>query len=196
MALLRINNGALTINDSGNWDDSQVPPSTQRTGTVAPTLTTGFRGDANFQQLHFVSSQADETQFSVQLPHSRKKSSAIYPHVHFCPAVNIADGTYNVQFILEYYAANINAQFPASPQTYTMTKNFTVSSNNHIWMHFLAGNVTPITNTFGISSILVCRLYRDNTVANNYGQPVSLLGFDIHYYVDSLGSDDVISKSF
>lgn len=186
----------FNISTGVNYEDTQVPPTTQRTGTVAPTLTTGFRGNASFQQVQFISSQADEVQFIIQMPHAWRTGSMVYPHVHFAPAVNIADGSYNVQFKLEYYWADINDQFAADAASYTMAKAFTVSSNNHIWKHFMAVGSAGLTVDAGISSIIVCRLYRDNTVDNNYGQPVAMLGFDIHYDVDSLGSDAERSKSF
>lgn len=183
--------------DNNCWDDTMVSPTTQRTGTVAPTLETGFRGNANFQMISFISSQADETQFVVQFPHGIKldNTKKIYPHVHFAPEENIVDGTYNVQFILEYYWTNINAQFGSGASSYTMTKNFTVVSNDHIWMHWMASNSTGIAQTGNISSIMVCRLYRDNAVANNYTGKVAILGFDIHYLKDGLGSLQITSKT-
>lgn len=178
------------------WNDSMVSPTTQRLGVIAPTLETGFRRDANFQMLSFVSTQDDEVQFTVQMPHTWKTGTTIYPHVHFTPEANIADGTYNVQFILEYYWISIGSQFPASPSTYTMTKQFTVSSNNHVWVHMMAVGTGADGTGKGISSILQCRLYRDNSVGSNYSDKVAMLGFDIHYEIDGFGSDAQLSKSF
>jgi len=179
---------------SYKWDDSQVPATTQRTGVVAPTLATGFRGNAGFQMLTMVNNQADEVQFTVQLNHEIALNSLIRPHIHYSPTVNVADGSYAVKFILEYYWADINAQFPAGPATYEMTDTFTVASNNHIWKHLIASNVTDITMDKAVSSILVCRLYRDNTISNNYPQPVAMLSFDIHYQKDSYGSETERTK--
>nr|DAR57089.1 MAG TPA: hypothetical protein [Caudoviricetes sp.] len=186
----------VSVSTGVNYEDTQVPTTTQRTGTVAPTLTTGFRGNASFQQLLFVNTQADEVQFTVQMPHAWRTGSTVYPHVHFCPAVNIADGSYAVKFILEYYWANINVQYGADAGSFAMTKTFTVASNDHIWKHMLATNSAGLTVSAGISSIIVCRLYRDNTVGSNYGQSVAMLGFDIHFDKDSIGSDEESSKSF
>lgn len=195
MGLIKFNENALIVPLTA-WDDSQVPSTTVRTGVVAPTLATGFRGNAAFQMLNFVNSQADEVQFTVQLPHSRKISSDMYPHVHFVPSSTASNGTYNVKFILEYYAANIGSQFPSEVASYEMTYQFTVATNNHIWKHLMAANETALSNTFGISSILFCRLYRDNTVTSNFPGNVALAGFDIHIQIDSPGSDQPSSKSF
>lgn len=177
--------------DSGLWDDSQVSPTSARLGVVAPTVETGFRGDANFQAENFLDSQADEVQFLLQLPHTWKEGDAIHPHVHFSPWTT---GTGNVQFILEYYQANVNEQFPASPSTHTMIYN--VASNKQ-WYHLIADNATDTGITMTgktVSNILYCRLYRDNTVASNLAARVTLLGVDYHYVKDSLGSRSEYKK--
>lgn len=176
------------------WNDTMVAPTTVRSGVIAPTLATGFRGNADFQMLNFVNNQADEVQFVVQLPHNMAYNSEISPHCYIVPTVNVANGAYAVRFALDYFWANINEQFPASPTPYLMTSNFTVDNNDHIWKHLIVGNPTNITMDKTLSSILVCRLYRDNTVANNYPHPVALLGFDIHYQIDSLGSEQEYVK--
>jgi len=48
-----------------------------------------------------------------------------------------------------------------------------------------------------ISSILNCKLYRKATDAGAdlYGQPASVLGFDIHYQIDGFGSDKELTKA-
>lgn len=179
------------------WNDTMVAPTTVRSGVIAPTLATGFRGNADFQMLNFVNTQADEVQFVVQLPHNMAYNSLLSPHVHFVPTANVADGNYGVEFGLQYFWANINEQFPASPTDYTMRRDFTVASNNHIWRHMIAGNETDITMDKTLSSILVCRLYRNNYgggVYANYPHPVALLGFDIHYQIDGLGSEQEFTK--
>lgn len=180
-----------------SYDDTMVAPTTSRVGTVAPTLATGFRGDANFQMLNFVHTQADEVQFTIQMPHCWKVGTTIYPHVHFCLAGTVADSTYAVQFIMEYYWANINDQFPASPSNLTMTKSgIVVASDDKNWYHYMATNNTGITNVSGeISSILIVRLYRDNTVAANYPAAITYLGFDMHHLIDGFGSDSESSKT-
>lgn len=169
--------------DSGLYDDSQSPSTAVRNGVEAPTSEIGFRGNNNFQALNFVNNQADEVQFTVQLPHSWEQGDTIFPHVHFSPW---GTGTGNVQFILEYYISNVNGQFPASPATYTMTKN--IASNNQ-WYHLIANNATGVTMSgITVSSVLYCRLYRDNTVASNFADKVTFLSFDYHYQKNSLGS--------
>ena len=45
-------------------------------------------------------------------------------------------------------------------------------------------NADMATNSIGVSSMLICSLTRDNTVANNYADDVYLFEFDFHYQVD------------
>ena len=179
-------NGTPTFHGSAKgYEDSQVPPITTRVGAVAPTTDNDFRGDGNYKSVNFVHTQADEVQFQIQLPHSYD-GRFLYPHVHFSTYTALGAGTYAAQFILEYYVAPINDQFPATPATYTMTKTWTAEKR---YYHFIAAGTAPLDATlWGLSTILYCRLYRDNGVANNFGGKVTLLGFDIHYVIDSIGS--------
>ena len=101
-------------------------------------------------------------------------------------------GAQAVKFILEYYWANPDGQFPASPGTYPMTYTW---SGDKQWYHCIADGSGGIALTDGsLSAILKCRLYRDNTVTNNLAAAVTFLYFDIHYEVDAFGSSQEYIK--
>jgi hypothetical protein len=171
--------------DATAFEDLRIDGLQTRTGVVAPTDETGFRGDVNFYARNFVHSQADEVQFSVQMPHGWNEGSPIFPHVHFAPWISNT-GDKAAQFILEYYWANVDGTFPASPSNYTMTKTW---NGDKQWAHMIALNASGLsTSGKTLSSILKCRLYRDNTVTDNLQGKVTFLYFDIHYEADSLGS--------
>jgi hypothetical protein len=182
--------GTLQLAGSATaFDDLRVEGATARTGAVAPNDTNGFRGDNNHQVRYLIDSQADEVQFYVQFMHGLKIGAACYPHVHFSPSTT---GTGTAQFILEYYWANVGAQFPASPGTYTMTKTW---ATNQQWYHLIATGAAPLTLTdVNISAIIKCRLYRDNTVGGNYAASLALLYFDIHVEIDAFGSAEEYAK--
>lgn len=184
--------GTLRVYGTGTaFDDLLTAQTATRTGVVAPTSGTGFRGDSNFYHTTLINTQADEVQFEVQFPHRCREGSPIYPHVHFAPTAS-STGAQAARFVLEFYAANVDAQFPASPAQYIMTKTW---STNQQYYHLIASNATPLTvSGWTLSSILKCRLYRDNTVSNNYANPVTLLYFDIHVEVDALGSATEYNK--
>lgn len=172
-----------------SYDDLLRDAVSTRVGTVSPTTGTGWRGDANFIHTTFVHTQADEVQFSVQLPHRGKADSILYPHVHFSPTTT---GTGTVQFIMEYYPANVNGQFPATPETVTMTKTWAV---NQQWYHLIAPTASGMDiGSWSLSNVWMCRLYRDNTVTGNYAAAVTFLYFDVHVEIDAFGSAAEYSK--
>lgn len=183
-------NGVLRLYGGATvYDDLLRDATSTRAGVVAPTTGTGFRGDANHYHTTFVHTQADEVQFEVQLPHRGKAGSVLYPHVHFAPTTT---GTGAVRFVWEFYQANVNAQFPASPATYQMTKTW---SENRQWYHLIADNASGLTVAgWTLSNILKGRLYRDNTVPSNYAAPVTFLYFDVHVEIDALGSNEEYIK--
>lgn len=184
--------GTLTLAGAATaYEDLRIDGLSTRTGVVAPTDEVGFRGNSNFYSRNFVHNQADEVQFSVQLPHAWKEGGELFPHVHFSPWITNT-GAGACQFIMEYYFANVGDVYPTPPLTYTMTKTW---SGSQQWYHLIALNATPITTTLKtISSVMKCRLYRDNTVSNNLAGKVALLYIDFHYEVDSFGSSQEYIK--
>lgn len=107
---------------------------------------------------------------------------------------NAAATDYAVRFILEYYLADVDNQFPTPPLTYAMTKTWNAAGSRQ-WYHFIAGNATALDMTGKkLSSVLKCRLYRDNTVANNLADKVAMLYVDFHYEVDAIGSNQEYIK--
>lgn len=181
------------VGTATTFEDLRIDGMSTRVGVTAPTDEVGFRGDAAFYSRNFVHNQADEVQFSVQLPHAWKEGSAIHPHVHFSPwAAN--EGAAAAKFIFEYYIANVNGTYPASPATFPVTKTWTDSNQ---WKHLIAGGDSAGIDMTGytLSSILKVRMYRDNTVTNNLADKVALLYIDIHYEIDALGSDSEYGKA-
>jgi hypothetical protein len=52
--------------------------------------------------------------------------------------------------------------------------------------------------TYGVSAMMVCRLFRNTTGAgespDNYDNPIRLLEFDIHIEIDTVGSRQEYTK--
>jgi hypothetical protein len=182
---LLLSGAATVFNDLLNGAEAS------RTGVVAPSTGTGFRGDANVYMTTFIHTQADELQFSIQFGHGWAYGTTFFPHVHFCPTV--AGGANNAaQFILAYRFANINEQFAAGESTFTMTKTWTGDKS---WYHYIAENAAGITVPSGtLSAIMKCRVYRNNAVANNLAGSVAVLFFDWHIELDRLGSRTEYAK--
>lgn len=186
----------LLRGDATTFDDLRVDSLSWRNGVTAPTVETGFAGDANHSVVNFLNNQADEIQFPVQLPHSWKEGSVVYPHFHYAVFDSASNGTYNVKFILEFYRADIGESFSTNAkQTFTMTDTFTSASNDKRYVHAIAQNNLGVAMIdFKISNVWNCRLYRDNTVANNFPGKISGLYFDIHFEIGSTGSKEEYIK--
>lgn len=179
------------------WDDLRTPGHDVRTsGSSPPAMVAGFGGNATLYTLQFDGvSTLEEVFFDVQLPHSWKQGSVIYPHVHFSPvSTNSADAvSRTVRFVLDYTWTNVNSAF-GIVASYEMTKAFVPNTSQ--WLHLIASGVGGLDGSGkNISSVLKCRLYRDPTHATDtYPQDVALNSFDIHFQVDSLGSVSEYTK--
>lgn len=174
------------------WDDLMIPGTAVRTGAVAPDFDLGFVGDASMYMYTFNgTSTVEEVHFSVQLPHCWKEGSRIYPHVHFVPwSTNSSDANERVvRFSLEYTWASVGDAFGATAVLHLDSDPFVPNTSQ--WKHLIAKNANGLAGTgHTISSMLVCRLYRDGSDAvDTYPQDVGFLQFDIHYEIDALGSD-------
>jgi hypothetical protein len=68
------------------------------------------------------------------------------------------------------------------------------------WQHEMSNFQTGISDGIAatgktISSILVCRIYRDgSSVSDTYPDPVSLIGFDVLYEINTVGSHTPTTK--
>lgn len=173
--------------DATVWDDLRVSANTVSflgLGSYPDWETFTY----DLQGLAFSSSADEEVHFSVQMPHGWKEGSTIYPHVHWAPSTAASGG---VTWVLEYTWANINGTFGSSS---TMT--FDDSTDSTALKHHIAVNGTGIDGSGKtLSSMLICRLYRDVSDANDdYGADAFLLEFDIHYELDTVGSRQETSK--
>ncbi len=178
---------------TGAWEDIRISGAMARVGTTAPTLG-AFGPSGSLKVLRFDSGQNDEIHFEIQMPHSWKVGSLVYPHVHWTPVSATAG---NVVWNLEYAWVSINGTFGAPS---TMSSDAT-AAGGVAWVHKLtrlkSGGLDYIDGAGrGISSMLVCRLYRNAGVGSDtLAADVAFLEFDLHYQVDGLGSDQESSKS-
>ena len=183
--------GAEPINLTDTvWEDLRVPISAVRIGAAFPpdweNITDGlyvlaFDNGANDEQVYF----------TVQIPHNYKIGGAIEAHVHWGPSDT---GAGDVIWGLEYSIANIGDVFPAST-TIDVTIATTETANDHIYTDIGDIDVSGITEVTDISTMLICRLFRESSSASDtYASDAYLYEIDFHYEIDSLGSQDETSK--
>jgi hypothetical protein len=172
--------GNLTYENT-YYDDLFVPLTTTRVGSNA-------KPDFDFTNVGYLFPKNDATEilyFIVQLPHRWKTGTTIYPHVHWRQTANETP-----VFKLDYKWYSIGATVPANFVTLTISTKVVTYSTGTI--HQISNSTTGISGEGkGISSILVCKLYRDD---NQGAGDVLVDQFDIHHEIDAPGSREEYSK--
>lgn len=158
------------------WDDLRVSLAVTKKGTLSKPHDYLLHGI--YYTYAFEDDETEDVIFFVQLPHSYKLRSAIYPHVHWFPTES---GTGTVKWGLSYSWANYQSAIP-NPTTIYATDN-ALGQYRHSIAQFPAISGTGKN----ISSMLCCRLYR-NATADTYGHDAGILEFDFHFEINTLGS--------
>jgi hypothetical protein len=185
-----------TIMFEGNatvWDDLRVAPDA---GSSSATL--GYLpGEASGGQIYYFRDDKDlETlTFQVQLPHSYKEGTNIYPHIHWTPFKSESG---NVEWNLDYTWVNYDSGtplvFPATTtSTVVATGPFTLRT--HLIASLTSGGVGLDGTNKKVSSILICRIWRDSrNAADTYQDDAGLLSLDFHFQIDTVGSRGEFTK--
>lgn len=180
---------------AGVWDDLRV---VLDNGSNAAQL--DYLSGSNGPQIwYFRDNQGVESMsFTVQLPHGWKEGTTIYPHLHWTPKTTAATG--NVQWNFEYSWVNYNSvtpeAFPAIT-TNTLISSAPFTANTHLIQSLTAGNAGLDGTGKKISSILVCRIWRNadaGNAADTYAGNAGVMFLDFHYQIDGIGSHGVFTK--
>jgi hypothetical protein len=102
---------------------------------------------------------------------------------------------HQVRWGIEYSWTNIGSTIPAPSTVYASTSfpNEQIAVNKHYITSF--DPITPSTNQNGLSSMMMCRIFRDCTVAEDtFTHGTFLLEFDIHYRMNMVGSRQELVK--
>jgi hypothetical protein len=146
--------------------------------------------DATDGTLLFAAAGTEVIYIQAQMPHAWALGSAIVPHVHWCKTSSAAGA---VVWQLAYQFADIGEAFGdwSSAVSATLAVSDGDTANVHALSSF--GPLTLPAN--GVSSMIKLKLSRaGNDAADTYAADAKLLEFDIHYQVDSRGSDEETSK--
>jgi hypothetical protein len=177
------------VEDGTVWDDLRVPLTTAKlAGGTNPDYSTFTTG--SLYAYLFDAAALQEITFTVQMPHSYKLGTDIYPHLHWTP-VNANTGT--VSWALEYSWADIGSQFRA-PSTIHVRDAANLKTYGHQYADF--GPISPPREAGNkVSSILVCRVYRyASDTLDTYASDAALLEIDFHFEIDTIGSREEKSK--
>ena len=182
------------------YEDLRVPMTSFKLGSANDPDFAVWKTDGGGSQgiytWYFDDSTEEELFFAAQLPHGYNEATDIYPHVHWFPTANGTAGQV-VAWGLEYVWANLGAT--TSANTTIISANTPTPDDDPLVAnrHYLTSLDTISGSGKGISSMLVCRLFRDATGAldtDDYAADVGLMEFDFHYHVNSLGSRSELAK--
>lgn len=174
------------------WEDLRVPMTATKGGGVRDPGFSQFQDDGSgstgvFTYM-FSASTEEELFFSAQFSHTKKNGTDIVPHVHWSPT-NTNTGT--VRWGLEYTWADINGNLGNTTIIYAEDAG-SGTADDHLIAGFSAITGSGIT---GVSSMIVCRIFRDAGHANDtYNADSAMLEVDFHFEVDTMGSRQETAK--
>lgn len=178
------------------WDDVCGPLLTVRSSAPynAPVftripLTTGEIWQYAFQR-QTTAANEQEAMFSIQLPHSYKRGTAVYPHLHFIPSTTNGG---DIVWGLEFVSGPLVGAYPTASTTYYMTNSATLRTNMTMviqgWQAIPGGVMKESSCIFG-------RIFRYSRTGGGDTYPDAVFGisFDLHFQRDTLGSTDEIPQ--
>lgn len=174
---------ALENADFNRWEDLRTPVSAVKLSGVKPPTWTEYKSSRvlAFSDQAVVGNE-EIIYFALQMPHSYKEGSTVYPHVHWVPEDNTGG---NVRWALTYTWANEDDTFGAATTLYINASAGTTTD-----IH-LESSFAPIMGSGKtISSMILCSLKRNSSDAlDTYnGKDAYLLEVDFHYLSDAMGS--------
>lgn len=164
------------------WDDLRVSLDKGSSSAVIGDIWTGGP-----QIYFFKDNQVTAMSFVVQMPHSWKQGTTIYPHLHWMPKSGASgDMVWNFDYSWQNYNPDTPQVFPTyTTSTVVSAGPFTATS--HKITSLVAGGLNGTGKN--ISSILICRIWRSPALeADTYGDDAGVLSFDIHFQIDTMGS--------
>lgn len=195
--------GTVRMDGSGTvWNDLMVNPDATSRGSSNPPVwggvpATAFKQNGGSQGvflLMFSATTEQELYFTIQIPHGYKVGSTLYPHIHWTTRVGTPSGT-DVVWGLEYSAIAIGGTFPTTTIITANSVIGAIGTPTGTGQHLITSLGTISGSGLGISSILICRLFRAATNGSDtFANETGILGFDIHYEQDTEGSRSEFTK--
>jgi hypothetical protein len=190
--------GSLSYEGSATrFEDLRVPMSSTRRGAAEDPLYSVFRNDGTgsvgVYGSWFRTNQTEDLFFEVQMPHGWKEGSTIYPHIHWSPKTDT--GGNKVRWGFEFIWVNVGGTFANTTVVYAEDPIPPIGSSPTAYQHVISEFPSIDGTGQTLSSMLVCRVFRDGTHANDsYNNSALMLQFDFHYEIDADGSRQEYNK--
>lgn len=189
--------GHLTLHGTARvWEDVRIEPSVRSTGNNVPAFAQWFTNGAGSRGVYLytfdnaLAAVQKEIFFNCQTPHAWAQTD-LHVHVHWLAATTAANS--KIRWGLEYNWAKPGVAFGNTTLIYADTAEGSPAPTGttqyvHEITEFAA--LTPSVNQAGMSSMLICRLWRDSAnAADSYTGDAGLLYIDAHLELDKLGSN-------
>lgn len=172
------------------WEDLRFPA----TGINLPGAGGEPTRDATTGYLEFPATGTTTIAIHPQMPHAWKQGSVVRPHVHWRKKTA---GAGDVVWQLEYEWTDVWEVATDSYTTLTVSEVAEAGRDDGTAKRHLLSSFGEIDMTgFKVSVMGMLRLSRlGNDAADTYGGVVQLKEIDIHYLVDSLGSEQLYTKA-
>lgn len=173
------------------FEDLRVPMSSTRKGAAEDPLYSVFRNDGSgsvgVYGSWFRTNQTEDLFFEVQMPHGWKEGSNLYPHIHWSPKTDTSGN--KVRWGFESIWVNVGGTFGNTTVVYAEDPITPIGPSPTAYQHVISGFSSIDGGGQTLSSILICRVFRDGTHANDsYNNSALMLQFDFHYEIDADGS--------
>lgn len=177
------------------WQDIMVSPVLHVTGSTTkdPTFTKWFDNGAGSRGVSLYTfddngTHEKELYFTLQLNHNMQAGAAIHSHVHW---IGSTTETAKVNWGLECTTAEPTAVYGNSAIVYAKDLEdgtSVVTQYKHNITEF--PTVTPSATQDGLSTVMICRMFRNssNATDDTYTGSAGVLSIDAHYLTDFLGS--------
>jgi hypothetical protein len=177
---------------SGNllaWDDLRFPAS----AVNPPGAESDPDLDATDGCYLFDAGGTEILFFQVQMPHHWLLESEIKPHVHWTKTTS-ASG--NVAWKCRYQIAKLGNAFSGTWTDLSEKTTSAITDNDTANEHLLTGLGTiDMSGADSVSSMIKIEISRIGaSEGDTYGADAKLLEFDIHYQIDSAGSETEFTK--
>lgn len=183
---------AITTSD-GEWEDVRVSLTAARAATYTPGYSK-FRdngsGSNGVNVWWFDPSSIEELFFDIQLPHAFwHYHGELRPHIHWSPGNSTSTNV--VRWGLEFTVANYQDAFPTTTISYVNA----VASGTPYEHQIAKFNAIDASN-ISISSVILCRLFRDATnAADTFTTDAAALSVDFHVQLNTRGSEQEYKKT-
>lgn len=164
------------------WEDLRFPATRLRQGAT-------LKPDFNETEvtIDFDDSSDETTYIIAQLPHAWKQGSEIRPHIHWIQNQNL-----NIPWSLQYRIQTNGAATTVPWTTITLDQQaYTYTSGDLNQINYSSTNIDMTGCT--LSCIIQFKLARDVS-EDVYTGDAQVYEFDLHYQIDTLGSQDEFSK--